>query len=148
MTTTLPDGKCFLHIFRQRIQQFENILRCQQPLAQTEKPLHFAAALLRSLGLAARAFRQIAGHQRRHQKGEQRDPVLRIGDGESPDRRQKEKIERRRGADRHHHRVAQAPVGRGQQHRYQKHQRDGGVIDVQLEIDSRDHARWPRPQTA
>ena len=133
-------GKRFLHIERKSVQQFENVLGSQQPLAQTEKPLHFAAALFRAFRLATGAFRQVAGHQRRHQKSEQCHPILRIGNSERSDRRQKEKIEGCRGAHCHHYGIAQSPVGRGQQHRHQEHQRDGRVIDVQLEVYGGDHA--------
>ena len=77
----------FLYVKRKSIQQFEYILRGQQSLAETEKPFHFAAALFRSFGFAASAFCEVTGHECRYQKGEQRHPVLRIGNGERSDGR-------------------------------------------------------------
>ena len=52
--------------------------------------------------------RQIAGDDRDDQEGEQRDPVLRIGDREGANRRQKEEVQREHRHDRHEDRDPQA----------------------------------------
>jgi hypothetical protein len=102
--------------------------------------LDFAAPLFRSLGLAPGAFRQVAGDQRSYEESKERHPILRVGNRKGSDWRQKEKVEGGSGSNGHNYRIAQAPIRRGQKHRDQKHERDGGVIDVQLEIDRRDYA--------
>src|SRR5580658_8784748 len=104
-------GESFLHVAGQRVEQFENVIGGEQALAQSEEALDFAAAKLGALGFVAGALGEIAGNQSSEKKGEERNPVLRIGDGKSSDRRQKEKIKGRGGYNGHHYGIAQSPPG-------------------------------------
>ena len=78
------------------------------------------AALVRVGGLAARPFRQLAGQNGGGKKGKQCNPVLRIGNGELPDRRQEIIVERQSGKRREQYRVAKPPGSRDHEHGEQK----------------------------
>ncbi len=69
------------HVGGNRIQQFGYVIGGEQALAETVEAFHVAAALIGVGGLAAGAVGELAGDARGHQKGEQRHPVLRVGDG-------------------------------------------------------------------
>ena len=70
---------------------------------------NFAAAAVGDIGFAPDAAGKPAAGNRSHQKREQRDPVLRVGDGERSDRRQKKIVERQHRGDRHEHRDRHSP---------------------------------------
>ena len=55
----------------------------QHVAGQIEQPCHFVAARDRFPGALLRRRRQVAGDHRDDEKGEQRNPVLRIGDRET-----------------------------------------------------------------
>src|SRR5271168_1893596 len=78
--------------------------------------------------LLAGAIGEFAGDSCRYKKSKQSDPVLRIGDGESSNRRQKIIIESERGQYRKKNGKTKAPVSRDQQHHYQERQCHGGGI--------------------
>jgi hypothetical protein len=133
-------GKRILHVSGQGVHEFQHVFGSQESLTQAVQALNFAAALLRAFSFATGSFGKVAGHQRGDQKGKQCYPVLGIGDGERTDGRQKEKVEGCGSDNCLNHGVAQSPIRGGEQHAHQKHQSDCGVVDVQPETDSRDHA--------
>ena len=69
------------HVSGNRIQQFGYVIGGEQALAESVKTLHVAAALIGVCGLAAGAVGKLAGDSRGDKESEQRDPVLRVGDG-------------------------------------------------------------------
>ena len=64
------------------------------------------------------------------EKSEQRNPVLRVGDGEGSNRRKKIIIEGERGEHRQKNGEAKSPVRGHPQHHQQKSQRHGGGVHV------------------
>ena len=86
------------------------------------------AALDGGGALRAGARRQFAGGDGGDEEGEERDPVLRIGDGECADRRQEIIIEREGRGDRHEDGLPQAPEGGDPENSEQKSERDGGGL--------------------
>ena len=75
------------HVLRNGVKQLHHVFRGQQLLAEEVEALDFLAPASGILGFAAGALRQPASQNRAGQKRQQGNPVLRIGDGKSPDRR-------------------------------------------------------------
>ena len=118
------------HVGGNRIQQFGNVIGGEQALAESVKPFHIAAALNGVGSLPAGAVGELAGDAGSYQKSEQRDPVLRIGDGEGSDGRKKIIIEGERGQHGEKNGEAKSPVRRDPQHHQQKCQCHGSGIYV------------------
>ena len=65
------------------IEQLNHVAGFEQALAEGVELFDFAAALRGVFGFLAGAGGKMAGQDRDDQKGEERDPILRVGDGES-----------------------------------------------------------------
>ena len=83
-----------------------------------------ARALSRRDGLGAHARGQIAGDHRDNGEEEQRDDVLRVGDGEGVERRQEEEIVGEHAGEAGEQRRPQAVSDRAREHRGQEDQGD------------------------
>ena len=94
--------------------------------------LDLVASSLGVVCFPAGTLRKISSYQCSNQKRDQRNPVLWICNCERVERRQEEKVKTAGGYDRKHHRVAQAPVSRREQHCYQEDQRNRCGIDIQI----------------
>ena len=80
----------------------------------------------------------MAGEHGNYEKSEERDPVLRIGDGKSAHGRQEIKIERQHSREGHKHGNGDAPYGGNSQNGEQKSERHGGGINRQcMSIENR-----------
>ncbi len=101
----------------------------QDGAAEGVQALDVALAIHRVQGLLLHARREPAGDERGGEKAEERDPVLRIGDGELSDGRQKEEIEGERGGDGSKRGFGQAPGAGDQQHQQQISETNrGGIV--------------------
>ena len=79
-----------------------------------------------------RRGRQIAGDKTDGQKHEKCDPILRVGQIERPNRREKEEVERQHGEDRNRRGHPKPRGRRNQQHHEQKREaNDHRVADVE-----------------
>ena len=72
---------------RNRIEQFDHVLGHEKLLAERIKPLNVTSTFVRFLRLTSHALGQIARYYCSDEKRKQRQPVLRIGNRELPDRR-------------------------------------------------------------
>jgi hypothetical protein len=111
---------------RQHVEGARRLGRQQHVAAQVEQPRHLVAPRDRLARPRLRERRQIAGNHRGDQERNQRDPVLRVGDGKGPDRWQEVEIERQH---RHHgdaNRDAKTADGGDAEHDEQQRQRDRG----------------------
>ncbi len=93
------------------IQQLEHIVRGEQLLAKSVELLQFAAMGVGIFGLAPRALGELAGDDCGDQKGEERDPILGIGDGERAVRREEEEVVGKGCEHGEKDRAAQSPTG-------------------------------------
>ncbi len=96
---------------RDSIEQLNHVAGFEQALAEGVKFFDFAATLRSVFGFLAGAGGETAGKHGDHQESEKRDPVLRVGDGEGADRRQKIIIEREHCHYGHEYRNGDAPYG-------------------------------------
>ena len=112
------------------VEELGDVFRLQELAAQAVEHLRFAAARVGFVTLLADARGQVAGVDGGAQEGEQRHPVLGVGDGEGADGRQEEVVERDGGGNGCADGVAQAPVSCENQHQQQQGKRDGGVVGV------------------
>ncbi len=117
------DGNC--------IDQAEHVVRGQHLLAEGVELLQFAAAAVGVVGLPPRTFGELAGNDGSEQKGEERNPVLRIGDGEGANRRQEKEVVGQGGDDGKKNRATQSPGGGNHQHGEQECESGGTGIGVQ-----------------
>ena len=113
-----------------RIQQFGDVIGGEQALAECVKPFDVAAALNGVGSLAAGAVREFAGDAGGDEKGEERDPVLRIGDGEGSDGGKKIIIEGERGEHGEKDGEAKSPIGGDPQDHQEESQGHGGGVYV------------------
>ena len=112
------DGHCrqlepARHVPRQRVDGAGRLGRQQHVTRQIEETRHLVAPRDRFARPVLRRRREIAGDDRDDEKGEQRDPVLRIGNRECADRREEEEVERQHRHQRHHDRRPEAGQRRG-----------------------------------
>ncbi len=84
---------------RDRIQQVEDIIGREQLPAKVVQTLHFDPLILGLFRLIPRTVGKPAGQDRSNQESTERNPVLRICDGEFPNRGKKEKIDRQGSED-------------------------------------------------
>jgi hypothetical protein len=98
--------------------------------AEAEEDFELALAAASFFGLVASLLREAAGEDGGGEKGEEREPVLRVGDGERADRRQEEEVVSRGGGKRDDDGVTQTPLGGENEDEEQKGERDGGGVDV------------------
>ena len=106
-------------------------LRRQQHITrQVEQARHLVAARDRLASALLRRRRQIARNDSNDQERKQRDPVLRIDDGERADRREKEEVQREHGRDRHDDGHPETREGGGPEHDEQKRKGNRCRTDV------------------
>ena len=104
--------------------------------AQIEKTGQFVAAAERFLRARPRHRRQVARDQAHREEREQRDPVVRIRNGERADWRQEKEIERQDGDERCDYGDPEAGCGGGhedddqERHRHRRRIRDAKPPDV------------------
>jgi two-component system sensor histidine kinase KdpD len=103
----------------------------EETLAEVVEELEFAAAAVGGGGLGLDAVGEVGADEGGDEEGEERDPVLRIGYGESADRREEEEVEAEGGGDGDDDGVAQAPGGGEKKHVEQQGEGDRRRIDVQ-----------------
>src|SRR5580700_2343713 len=113
-----------------RVQQFGYVIGGKETLAEGVKAFHIAAALNGVGGLAAGAVCELTGDSGGYEKGEERNPVLGVGDSEGSDGRKKIIIEGERGEYGEKNGEAESPVGRYPQHHQQERQCYGRWIYV------------------
>ncbi len=101
--------KAFDDVIRDGIHQLNDIALTEEFAAELVEPLDLAPALVRFVGFRADARGKLAAHNRSDQESEQCDPVLRIGDGQRPNRRQEEIIESDHRQERHGHGNGHSP---------------------------------------
>ena len=131
-------------VARDGVQQLGAVVARKQQLAEGVEAFQFLAALDGGPSPAAGAFRQFAGGDGGDEEGEQRDPVLRVGNGERADGRQEVVVEGKGRDHRHEDRLLQAVERGDPQHAQQKCQRNGGVVEMKAvadECNSRDNQR-------
>ena len=80
------------HLDGNRIDEAEDVVGRQHLLAEGIELLQFTASAVGVVGFPARPIGELAGNDGSEQKGEECDPVLRIGDGEGANGRQKKKL--------------------------------------------------------
>ena len=85
-----------------------------------------------------RRRRQIAGDDGDRQKGEERDPVLRVGDGQRSKRRKEEKIEGEHCHDRNDDRDTEPRRRGGAEHDQEQRQRHSGLAHVRQHPEEHD----------
>ena len=112
--------------------------RQQDVPCQVEEAGDFVATCDGLTLASLRRRRQIAGDDGDGQKGEERDPVLRIGDGQCPNRRQKEEIEGEHRHDGHDDRDTKPRHRGGAEHDQEQRQRHGGFAHVRQQPEERD----------
>ncbi len=88
---------------------WRRIAFAQQFLAELVEAFQFAAAADGFVGLFADTRGELAAHGGDKEKGGEGHPILRVGDGEGVDRRQKIIVEDQHRAERHHHRDGHSP---------------------------------------
>jgi hypothetical protein len=126
-------------VSRNHVDQFPDVFRNQQLLAESVQALDLVAALIGFQSLAPGPLRKLTGQYGGDQKSEQGDPVLRIGDGKSQNRGEEKVVIGQRGDHRHVDRARQSPRGRDGQNRQQERKSDSRLIYVkQLEADHGD----------
>ena len=103
-------------------------------------------ALDGNAGALLRGRREVAADQRRDQEGEQRHPVVRLGDRERADRREEEIVERQRRGDRDGDGDPQRPERRREQHQDQQRETRCRRIDARNQPQHRH--RSPRRRRA
>ena len=81
-------------------EPFGLVLAAQQRPGHLRRQVGFTTALLGLQRAAARDRGQRAGHDRRDEEHDERDPVLPVGDREAPGRRDVEVVERQRARER------------------------------------------------
>ena len=111
-------------VTRDSRQRAVSLGRQQDVPCQVEQPRQLVAPLQRLLRPGARRRREPARDDADDEKRDQRNPVMRIRDGERADRRQKEVVE---GKSRHHRRNRDGQIAerRDEQSDEQKCERDG-----------------------
>jgi hypothetical protein len=120
------------HRPRERRQGFTAVGGAEHVATEVEEPGHLVAPAERLRAAASRRRRQVARHQAHGEERDQRDPVLRFGDGEGAERRQKEEVEGEHGHDRGDDSDPQRRGRRDDQDHHQERRRDGGgVRDLQ-----------------
>src|SRR5207245_741403 len=80
-------------VVRHGVHELDYVSLRQQFLAEGIQPLQFPSAAVRSIRFLANPRRELAAHDGRKQKCKKGDPILRIGHGESSERRQKVTVE-------------------------------------------------------
>ena len=114
------------------VEELGDVFRLQQLAAEAVEHLRLAAAGVGFFGLLADAVGEVAGVDGGAEEGEQRDPVLGVGDGEGADRRKEEVVEADGGGNGGADGVAQAPVAGENQDQQQQGERDGGVVGAEV----------------
>ena len=97
--------------------------RQQDVATQIEQPRHFAPAVHRFTGPVLRRRRQLAGDDGGDDERDQGHPVLRVGNRERADRRQKKIVQDQRRGNRGHDRHQQTRKRSGAEHDEQQRQR-------------------------
>ncbi len=93
------------------VEQLDYVAGFEQALAEGIEFFDFTAALRGVFGFLAGASGKMAGQHGDHQKSEERDPILRVGDRESADWRQEIIVEREHCHYGHENRNGDAPYG-------------------------------------
>ena len=104
--------KTFDDIIRDGVHQLDDIPFAQQLAAELVQALNLMSALVCLVRFRANARGKPAAGNRGDQKRYQRDPILRISDGQGPYRRQEEIVESRYRDERHGNRNGHSPHGR------------------------------------
>src|SRR5208283_3475023 len=125
------DAERLHDVARNGIEQLGGVVAREQQLAERVEPLEFAAALNGRALAALRARRKFAGGNGRDEEGEERDPVLRVGNGKGSDWREKIIIERQGSQQRHEDRLPQSVKGRDRKNSQQKSERNRSRIEVE-----------------
>jgi len=110
------------------VEQLGYVLRLQQLAAKAVEHLRFETARVDLVRLLADAAGQMAGIDRGGEKGEQRDPVLGVVDGEGANRRKEVVVEQDSRGNRCANGVAQAPTAGEEQHQQKQSERYGGIV--------------------
>src|SRR5438045_791819 len=124
-TTSL---KCIHDVFRNGIQQLENISLAEQFLGKRVELLNLSPALIGRICLPAYANGKLAAHDRGHQECKKRHPVLRIGNCEGADWGQEEEIESQHGGHRHNYGYRPTPQSGNSENREKKRKPDSCLI--------------------
>jgi hypothetical protein len=93
------------------VEQLDYVAGFQQALAEGVEFFDFAASLRGVLGFLTGAGGKVAGQYRDNQKGEKRNPILRVGDGEAANGRQEIIVEREHCYHGHEDGNGDAPYG-------------------------------------
>ena len=127
------------HVAGQRVDRTHGFGRQQHVPRQVEQARHLVPACDGLVRTGLDGGRQIARDDGDDQKGEQRDPVLRIGDRERADRRKEEEVQRQHGHD-GDDRGDPEPSQRGcGQHDQEQRQRGGRRADVRNQPEHQRH---------
>src|SRR5882762_8571946 len=92
-----PGFKAFHDVIRDGVHQLYDIAFAEEFAAELVEALNLAPAVMRFVGFRADARGKLAANNGSDQESEQRDPVLRIRDGQRPERRQEEIIKSHHG---------------------------------------------------
>src|SRR5262249_51260512 len=131
--------KSLRDVCRDGFQQLQNVVCNQQLLAEGVKLFQLQATCRRRARFPPRPLGELAGNNRGKEKSNQRYPVLCVGNSESPDGRQKEKIEAKCGQNGHGYGISKSPGCGNNQNGQQECQRDSCWVDMDvLEIDKDD----------
>lgn len=93
---------------RQRMDEFRDVFCLQQLAAEYEQDLQLLLAKTRLVSFIARLLRKSSSDDAGCQEGEERKPVLGVGDGEGAQRRQKIEVIASGGGYRDDNRVPEA----------------------------------------
>ena len=102
----------------------------QHVTGQIEQPRHLVAPGDGFPGAVLGRRRQVAGNDRHDEEREQRNPVLRIGDRKTADRRQEKEVERQHREDRDGDRRPEPRQSCGAEHHEKQGQRGGRRTDI------------------
>src|SRR5208283_3915666 len=116
------------HAGGDEVEQLGDVLRLQQLTAEAVEHLGFEAACVCLVRLLADAAGQMAGVDGCAEKDEESDPVLRVVDGESADRRKEVVVEQDGRGKRCANCVAQAPTAGEEQHKQKQSERYSGIV--------------------
>ena len=118
-------GQLARELFGERLHGIDE----QNGAAEGVEALDVALAIHCVQGLLFHARRKPAGDERGGEKTEERDPVLRVGDGELSDGRQKEEVESERGGEGGERGFDESPGAGEQQDQQQICEADrGGIV--------------------
>src|ERR1700685_3350790 len=136
------DPETIDYVVGDAVDEAEDVVADQELLAESVEALDFAAALVRLCGFAPGAGGELAGDDGGAKKGEQGDPVLRVGDRKLIERWKEKIVVSDGGEYGGEDGAVQAPDRGDDENGQQKSETDGGLIYVQptgIDEDNKRH---------